>query len=233
MGVSILELVLTLLRQEGYAADAAYPGQKIPVITAPVAAVHIEKVDRAQMTVTLEVNILCPASTGGTGCELEALRATEILRWAGAVCVQNGCSYDGVAQVYSVAIQATFTAVTEADSYKLGPGFYVYVADLRLPYVTGFSVEQETGAKPEYASGRATPVGVSRDPGLWQIRLEELIPAGQTEDPAPDGDFELKLITDTKTELYKLCSWTDIRREFTREGLRRICQGFARERMEV
>ena len=99
MGISILELVLRKLRQARFTADVAYPGQKFPEIKSTVAAVHIEKVDRANMTVTVEVNIISPADLGGTACEVEALRATDALRWAGAVCVQNGCTYDGVSQV--------------------------------------------------------------------------------------------------------------------------------------
>ena len=68
MGISILELVLRRLREENFIADVAFPGQKYPMIKEPVAAVHIEKVDRANLTVTVEVTILCPAETGGTRC---------------------------------------------------------------------------------------------------------------------------------------------------------------------
>ena len=56
MGISILELVLRRLREAKFTADVAFPGQKFPQITKPVAAVHIEKVDRANMTVTVEGN---------------------------------------------------------------------------------------------------------------------------------------------------------------------------------
>ena len=80
MGYSILELVLRRLREEGFAASVAYPGQVFPQITETVAAVHIEKVDRANLTVTIEITMVCPASMGGTRCEMDALRATEILR---------------------------------------------------------------------------------------------------------------------------------------------------------
>jgi len=34
-------MVLRLLRQENFTADIAYPGQKYPVLTEPVAAVHL------------------------------------------------------------------------------------------------------------------------------------------------------------------------------------------------
>lgn len=95
MGISILELVVQRLREEGFQADIAYPGQKFPRITGPVAAVHIEKVDRANLTVTVEVNILCPAAMGGTACELEALRVTEVLRWARAGAYRTGAAMTG------------------------------------------------------------------------------------------------------------------------------------------
>lgn len=230
MGISILELVVRRLREENFTADAAYPGQKFPPLTGPVAAVHIDRVDRAALTVTVEVNILCPAAMGGAACELEALRATEVLRWLGAVCVQNGCRYDGVAQVYAVPVLATFTAVTGAEEYRIGPGFYVYVNELRLPFVTGFSAEEERIAEPQYAMGEQSPVGIRREKGKWLLELEELIPSGDTEAAEPEPNFEVKVITDVKTEIYSGCDWTSVSRRFTREGLRRIRKGFALDR---
>ena len=99
---------------------------------------HINSVDRANLLVTVEVSVICPAATGGTQCEMEALRVTEILRWNKAVCVQNGCRYDGIAQVYVVDILATFNGVTEADQCKVWPGFYVYMGDELLRYAISF-----------------------------------------------------------------------------------------------
>ncbi len=232
MGLSILDLVVRRLREENFAADIAYPGQKFPKITGSVAAVHIEKVDRAAMTVTVEVSIICPASLGGTTCELEALRATEALRLTGAVCVQNGCTYDGVAQVYVVQILATFTGVTEADTCKIWPGFYVYLNDELLLDALVFSEEEDTGLAAEYAMGEGTIKEVSQGPKHWNIRLEERIPAGAREVPEPEGDFTLKIITDRKKELYSGCRWMTIQRQYTKEGLRRSRQGFARSRRE-
>ena len=233
MGYSILELVLRRLREEKFTADIAFPGQKYPQITDTVATVHIEKVDRANLTVTVEVNIICPASMGGTACEVEALRATEILRWTGAVCVQNGCSYDGVAQVYVVPVLATFTGITEADSCSIGPGFKVYINEVYQPFALSFQEEEVTGYGAEYVMGESAPAGISREGFLWNIQLEELIPAGSPETEEPSANFELKVVTDVKTEMYFYCRWTSIRREFTREGLRRIRKGICMDRVEV
>lgn len=232
MGISILELVLRRLRQENFTADVAYPGQKFPQITEPVAAVHIEKVDRSSLTVTVEVNIICPASMGGTACEVEALRATEVLRWAGAVCVQNGCTYDGVSQVYVVSILATFTCITEEDDCVLGPGFTVHINEVRQYYAVSFSEEERSGVQAEYVMGQSAPAGISQGSVLWYIQLEELIPAGSPETVEPEGTFQLKIETDVKTEVYYHCRWTSIKREFTREGLRRTRNGVSMLRQE-
>lgn len=232
MGISILEMVLQMLRDEGFTADVAFPGQKYPHITEPVAAVHIEKVDRADLTVTVEVSIICPATLGGTCCELEALRATEVMRWAGAKCIQNGCKYDGMAQVYVVSVLATFTCITEAESCILGPGFQVMAGDRLLPFVVSFEAEKVIDAEAVHELGEDAPVGICGGSWIWKLRLEELIPAGNKEAKETEGPFQLRLVGNTATETYSNCRWTSVRREFTRQGLRRIRSGISTDRQE-
>lgn len=227
MGISILEQVLRRLRNAEFQADVAYPGQKFPLITKTVAAVHIEKVDRANMTVTLEVNIISPASLGGTACELEALRATEVLQWDGAVCVQNGCTYDGSSQVYVVAVLATYTCVTEADSCTLGPGFDVYINDNYQPFAISFAEEEVRDYTAEYAMGETASVGISLGSRLWHITLEELILPGSPEAAEPAGAFELRIERAAGTETFYHCQWLSVCREMNRSGLRRIRKGIA------
>jgi hypothetical protein len=185
MGYSILELVLRRLREDGFTADIAFPGQKFPQINDAVAAVHIEKVDRANLEVTVEINIICPAAMGGTVCEVKALRATEVLRWSGAVCIQQGCTYDGVAQVYVVSVLATFTGVTEAEDCTVWPGFYCYVDNMLHRFAIGFTAVQQTGAAAEYVVGESVPIGTSVGTEVWEIQLEELIPVGSPEAESP------------------------------------------------
>ncbi len=232
MGYSILELVLRALRQENFNADIAYPGQKYPQITDSVLAVHISKVDRANLTVTVEVNVIFPASMGGTACEMVALQATEVLRWEGAVCVQNGCTYDGVGQVYVVPVLATFTGVTEPDSCEIGPGFRVYINNIYQPYAQAVSEEEDPGYQAEFEMGESAPIGTSRGSYLWNIQLEELIPAGSPETAEPSGAFQLKIVSGLKTEIYHGCRWTRVKREFTQQGLRRTRTGIAMRREE-
>lgn len=233
MGISILDLVLSCLRQRNFHADVAFPGQKFPRITEPAATVHIERVDRANLSVTVEVCILCPAAMGGTACELEALRATEALRWEGAVCIQNGCSYDGVAQLYMVPILATFTCIAEENRCTMGPGFSVYIDDVLQPDAVAFSEEEVTQCQVEYAMGEALPVGISPGSRGWTLRLEELIISGAPEPEEPQGAFTLTVERTLKTERYLGCRWTSVRREISREGLRRIRTGVAQGREEA
>lgn len=227
MGISILEMVLRLLRQEDFTADIAYPGMKYPVLTEPVVAVHLEKVDRSSLEVTVEVTIICPAFLGGTTCELEALRATEVLRWNGAKCIQHGCSYDGLAQVYQVSVMATFTGITEEDSCTIGPGFTVHLSGIYHPYAIGFTATETADHAACYEMGETAPIGLSPGSTLWKLELEELIPAGSPEAEQPADLFELKLTTEIQTEHYYHCRWTSVKREFTRDGLRKTRVGYA------
>lgn len=233
MGFSILDLVLDQLRQAGFQADVAYPGQKFPAISQPVAAVHIEKVDRSALTVTVAVNVLCPAAQGGTACEVVALRVTETLRWGGAVCVQNGCRYDGVAQVYAVEVLATYTGVAEEKNCTIWPGFHIYINGDLHRFATAFSEEEQTGMAAAYAMGEGSPVGFRSGKRERRLYLQEQIPAGSPEPELPSGEFSLEIETNQKRQCYKGCRWESIQREFTKQGLRRVCRGTALTREEV
>lgn len=230
MGISILERVIQTLREENFEADIAFPGQKYPVLTQPVAAVHLQKVDRANLTVTVEVNVICPAILGGAVCEMEALRATEVLRWDGAVCIQNECSYDGLAQVYVVSVLATFTGVTDAENCTIGPGFTVTINGLQVRDVISFTAEQKADHQAQFAIGENAPVGIIPGSWLWHLELEELIPAGSAETIQSEELFELKLDTNLQAETFFHCRWLTEKREFTKSGLRRIRTGIAMSR---
>ena len=232
MGISILELVLQKLRKAGFAADLAFPGQQFPAIRNTVAAVHLEQVDRTALTVTVGVNIVSPAAVGGAACELEALKATEVLRWANAECVQEGCRYDGVGQVYIVTVLATFTGVTQADSSFIGPGFEAFLDDAVQPYASAFTAEERKNIKVEYVMGEKEPVGLNQLESLWEICLEERIPAGSRETEEAAAPFQVRIRTDTGTEIYTRCQWTSIRREYTRGCLKRVRRGIATHRRE-
>ena len=233
MGISILELVLQKLREAKFPADTAFPGKPFPNITGTVASVHIKKVDRAERTVTLGVSVVSPAAIGGTACELEALRATEVLQSEGAACIQQGCRYDGIARVYVVEILATFTGITEADSCRLGPGFQVRIGQTTLGFVQSFSAQKKEAYQAEYAMGEEAPVGYSQKQAFWEITLRELLPAGSPEETEPEVPFSIWVVKDTAMDVYSGCRWLSEKREQTREGLLKIRTGIAEKRKEA
>lgn len=227
---SILELVLRHLQEDGFTICGAYPGQMFPQIKEPVAAVHIEQVDRANMTVTLDISLLYPGRLGGSACELEALQITESLRATGAVCVQKGCTYDGASQLYTVSILATYTGVTETADCKIWPGFYCYVNQQRLPYIQSFTAEETADTQPVYSLDTVAALAFSTGKRQWQLETVEQIPAGEPEVPAPEGEFSLRLETDPLTEIFTGYRWYSVRRQRSKEGLYRICKGYALNR---
>ena len=89
-----------------------------------------------------------------------------------------------------------------------------------------------SGVQAEYVTGESAPAGASQGSSLWYIQLEELFPAGTPEKAEPVGAFTLEISTDVKTELYYNCRWTSVKREFSREGLRKIRKGIAMLRQE-
>lgn len=232
MDISILELVLQCLQEAGFAANVAYPGQKLPVISEPVAAVHIKKVDGEAQTVTVEVSILSPASSGGTACELAALKACAALQAAKAVCVQNGCVYDGITQVYTVSILATFSGITDENSCILGPGFQVYLNDVLHPWAVSFSAEKVQEQTMEFATRSPVAVAITSGSYYWNLHLEEQIPPGFEEVSEADEEFQLRVIRGNQSEQYGPCRWRSVTRSFTPEGLRRVCKGIALMREE-
>lgn len=233
MGFSVLELVLECLREHNFHADVAYPGQKYPEISDTVATVHLKQVDRANLAVTVEVNVICPAAYGGTACEVEALRATEALRWIGGECIQNGCVYDGISQVYMVSVLASFVGIAGEGHFSQGPGFTVSVGDVVYPYVISFASEEECQWQTEYAMGDTELQGLTKGPQLWKITMEELIPPGSPRELDPDGDFELRVSSGSGTEVFHRCRFTQVTRRHTREGLRQTRTGYSMMREEV
>ncbi len=233
MGSLILEKVLSELKKAGFAADRAYPGEKYPRITGPVAAVHLERVDSQTMTARVSVNILCPAAIGGTVCEEKALEAMEVLWRCGAVCSQQGCTYDRIAQVYGVAISADFTGQVREGAFRACPGFTVSINDFLRNYAVAFRGELVTDYQMEFATGEEAPVGTGTGPWRWSLRLEEQLPVGAKEDWDPPGTFSLALETPAKKEVYTDCLWTSVSREYTSQGLRCVRTGFALAREVV
>ena len=129
-----------------------------------------------------------------------------------------------------VSILATYTGITEENSCVIWPGFYCYVDNRYLRYAIDFQTELTSDVQVVHGIGQPKAVGVYPGQQIWQIRLEELIPAGSEETPEPEGEFQVMVISDLITETFLGCRWTSVQRQRTRQGLRRIRRGYALER---
>lgn len=228
MGSQQLETVLSLLRQAGFAAEPAYPGQAIPRISSAVAAVHLEKVDSVTPAVTVEVCILCPQSLGGSACEAEALKAAEALSHSGFACIQDGCVYDRISQIYSVSIHASFSSPPQVSA----PAFSAYENGTLQVFAVSFREAEDTGCQPVYATAEASPIGAGMGSRRWELVLEDQIPPGTKEPALSGGTFSLVVKSGGGSRAYSGCHWTSVTREYTENGLRRIRTGFAMRREE-
>ncbi len=231
MGELMLEWVIEKLRSGGFRAARAYPGTAMPVLEEAAAAVSIDRADMRDMTMTVGIQIICPASMGGAMCECLALDAMQVLTQEGIACVQNSCVYESVARIYSVKIQA-FLNMEEETPEPAVPEMELHVdtGTIERPYAVAFSAEQTLENTPLFAMGENDPVGFISEGWKWSIRLEEQIPPGCQESAQPEEPFSLYVRSDTGTDIYRSCRWTSIRRELTAAGIRRIQTGFASEK---
>ena len=74
--------------------------------------------------------------------------------------------------------------------------------------------------------------GPVREAACGTSSWKSFSPAGTPEKAEPVGAFTLEISTDVKTELYYHCRWTSVKREFSREGLRKTRKGIAMLRQE-
>ena len=233
MGSLILELILEQLAEAGFKTELAYPGKRMPRIGEIVAAVHIRKMDPVQGSMTVAVTVAAPEKLGGAACELEALRVMEVLGRTGAVCVQNGCGYDSLGQVYTVEILAEYAGVIGADACALGPGIRLYIGDEAMLYATAFTAEKESSPRVMHEMGARDAADVSLGPWVWKLRLEELMPMGIIGFSQPQAGFTLRVRGLQGEETFSDCSWFSARYEYTPKGVRRIRTGYALSREEV
>lgn len=232
MGELILEQVLHQLRSAGFQAALAYPGQRVPEFGETVAAVHIRKADPVQASMTLEVTIIAPEATGGTACELEALRAMEALCQTGAVCTQHGCEHDSQGRVYSVVILAEYSGVISDEPCALGAGIRLYIGSEVVEYAVAFTLEKVSDPRVIHEMGSRDAVDISLDSWVWKLRLEELLPVGVIAFSQPQEGFVLRLQASLGEEVYSDCCWTSVSYEYTPRGVRRVRSGYALRKEE-
>lgn len=211
MGQLILDKVIGLLKNGGIRAEAAFPAESIHRITEPVAAVSLEKVNLGTHTTEVLVEILAPKESGGYACQKKALEACAILESAGAVCCQDGCSFVGKANIFRVPVKAVFRGTARYNDLEELPEYTVAAGAMTLPYVCGFSAQQEV-------SSTTTPL----QDAPWEVTVEEFFPWGIQVTLEPEEPFELKLQCMGKIDHYESCRWISGKRIAEELGIRQI-----------
>lgn len=109
MGIELIHETIHALQQAGIPAQRGLPAGKIPCITAPVAAVCIEKIEPS--IVTLAVRIYAPAESGGAACEDAALQAAQALGQMDAGYQIQNAEFDSKSGLFGMTVLVTFSRV--------------------------------------------------------------------------------------------------------------------------
>lgn len=217
MDRSVVTTVIEALNNAGIRAAAAFPGQAAPHLTAPAAAVSLFQVNQQQRVTEVLVTVLCPAELGGAACEAEALRVTEVLTNTGASCVQEICEFDNRRQLLTVPVYAAFRGGIWEAAWIPGGDLTVKLGANELPSATNFTSSQAT----------EDPVTTALSGCPWKFTIEEFFYPGYSEENTPAEPFSVTVTRTSRTETYKNCRFTAIKREAGPTGLRQIREGIA------
>lgn len=229
MGKSILNRVIDLLTEGGVSAAPAQPNQQMLIIQAPVAAVSMEKVDMESATVLVQV--VAPMQNGAERCQKYALTVHQLLREAGAECVQGKCTFESRPALFCVPVTAKFYGTATADDWipappaPPAPVLNVTLAGVALAYATSFSAQQEKVEVEEKGEdGQVTTKLVTLP---WEFTLEEFFPTGTQEPEVPQEPFTLR----AGREVLSGCVLMEQLRVQTTQGIRQVRKGTAAERV--
>lgn len=218
MGTLILDMVVDLLDEGGLRAEAAQPAGDMTAIQGVVAAVSLERVDQADESVTVMVEMVGPVKLGARECQKTALEAIEILRSAGGVCQMGKCTFICKADVFCIPVTAVFYGTASSEEWQPRQGYTVTMAGADLQHVTGFS------------AGQKAEEGIDLADAPWEFTLEEFLPVGAQEPEDPTENFELTVSYGSETEIYTGCKLTVRQRVAEKNGIRQIRQGTAERR---
>ena len=219
---TIVSNVIDKLTRGGIRSAEAYPGKRIPALTGAVAAVRLGKVDRSVRATNVEVVIMSPAYSGGSACELAALKAMDVLQDMGGTCVKAVCKFDEMADVFYINIDVEFFGTALPDSWSAGPGYAIKIGAQAMNYVTSFQAQRAVDAE-------ATAIANAK----WKFTMEELLPPGTSEPSDPAEPFTITVTRSGGEETFTNCTWTSVKREHTIRGVSQIRQGIAGGRSDL
>lgn len=214
MGKSIVALAVEKLRAEGFRAAEACPGQKLPALTDIAVAVDLEEVDLREKTAALQISVLAPSSMGAQACQKAALTVGQVLQADGADCVQNGCEFDGLTNLFCTKLTAKYAGTASAENWASRAGFSVSLNDVQLGSLVSFTARRETDET-------VTEISDAK----WFFEVEEFFRPEDTEETAPQGSFTMIVRRPLQMETFRECVWTYQQRVTEQTGTRQIRRG--------
>ena len=220
MGQSITELTVETLRQQGFRAEEACPGRKMPALTQIAVAVELEAVNLTEKTASLEVSVLAPAFMGAQACLEAALAVGQLLQETGGECTQGSCEFDGLTNLFRTPITVRYHGTALPGSWTERAGFYLQIngVDLRCPVsFTGTRAVEDPSDGLEDAP--------------WEFELEEFFRPEDSEESEPEEPFVLRVFRPYQTETFLACTWVHQKRIVEKTGTRQIRKGIAGSRI--
>lgn len=211
MGQLILEQIVQALNNAGFPAERGYPQGKARTIDQPCCAVNLHSADVSARQITARIQVVTPMELGAAVCEQAALEVAEVLNALGGQCSISACIHDSRTGLFSVDVIGTYTA----DKPQ------IWINGLELQYVQSFSVWRTLDS-----------TVTTWSEAQWKFRLEEWIPAGQTEQSLPEESFTLVHAGEHGTETFPQATWTYRKREWAPGGIRQTRTGVA-DSMEI
>lgn len=230
MGQSIVEKTVSALRAAGIRAEAAYPGQKMPHLLSPAAAVSLHKVDWEEGTAAVKVTVASPMALGGTACENKAVDAVRALADIGGRCTASGVKYDSAADRFYAEVTAVFRGQENADGWADTPPAPVLTVKIGNAAVHGaqsLTAERKVNVQKVGAAGENAPAGTVYAEDLWKITLEQLEEPGEETVSAQTEPFTLTAERGNWHQIFTGCRWTESRWAADGKGLRRVRTGTA------
>lgn len=208
MGLSVIEQVVSALREAGFRTQRAYPGTAMPDVTQVVAAVQLAQADLDTQETVLEVKLLGPQILGAEACEDAAITAAEALKDIDLSCTVGAVDFDGKAGLFSVSCMAT--KPQKVRNY------------LDLPFKIGAVEQSRVVSFTALQKVDETVTELSKAP--WTVRLEQFFRNGFGEDSDPSGD---EFTITNGLEIYHGCKWKSRTRITELNGTRQIREGTA------
>ncbi len=214
MSTALTGRVLQILRQAGLEAVEAYPGRKMPQLSAPCAAVQLQQAELSTREARVLVTVVSPGNLGGNACQDTAAAAAAALQGAGADCLMAGCSFDGAMGCFCADVQANFHGYQPDGSWE--PGMVVTIGDIHRPHAVSAVFWRATDEDTTVLAN-----------AQWHFRLEEQFPPGVVEEADPGTPFVMLVHYSGRTEQLTGCVFKSQRRENGPLGTRQVREGTA------